>query len=58
MPFSDLYMASPNCLLNYHVHFTFCPHCKSLQPEAPLWMGQLCTGCRKTPFLGDMTHIH
>lgn len=55
--FSDLYMASLSCLLNYHVDFTFYPRRTPLQHEAPLWMDQLCTGCMKTPFLSDMAHI-
>ncbi|KAM9074424.1 5'-nucleotidase domain-containing protein 2 isoform 1-T1 [Megaptera novaeangliae] len=55
--FSDLYMASLSCLLNYRVDFTFYPRRTPLQHEAPLWMDQLCTGCMKTPFLGDMAHI-
>ncbi|XP_006169375.1 5'-nucleotidase domain-containing protein 2 isoform X1 [Tupaia chinensis] len=55
--FSDLYMASLSCLLNYSVDFTFYPRRTPLQHEAPLWMDQLCTGCMKTPFLGDMAHI-
>ncbi|KAL4675574.1 hypothetical protein H8959_009719 [Pygathrix nigripes] len=56
MRFSDLYMASLSCLLNYRVDFTY-PRRTPLQHEAPLWMDQLCTGCMKTPFLGDMAHI-
>lgn len=55
--FSDLYMASLSCLLNYRVDFTFYPRRTPLQHEAPLWMDQLCTGCMKTPFLSDMAHI-
>ncbi|KAK2489039.1 hypothetical protein MC885_021313 [Smutsia gigantea] len=55
--FSDLYMASLSCLLNYSVDFTFYPRRTPLQHEAPLWMDQLCTGCMKTPFLSDMAHI-
>lgn len=55
--FSDLYMASLSCLLHYRVDFTFYPRRTPLQHEAPLWMDQLCTGCMKTPFLGDMAHI-
>ncbi|XP_073086806.1 5'-nucleotidase domain-containing protein 2 isoform X3 [Manis javanica] len=55
--FSDLYMASLSCLLNYSMDFTFYPRRTPLQHEAPLWMDQLCTGCMKTPFLGDMAHI-
>uniref|UniRef100_A0A8C9IGN3 Uncharacterized protein n=1 Tax=Piliocolobus tephrosceles TaxID=591936 RepID=A0A8C9IGN3_9PRIM len=55
--FSDLYMASLSCLLNYRVDFTFYPRRTPLQHGAPLWMDQLCTGCMKTPFLGDMAHI-
>uniref|UniRef100_A0A2K6QQ70 5'-nucleotidase domain containing 2 n=1 Tax=Rhinopithecus roxellana TaxID=61622 RepID=A0A2K6QQ70_RHIRO len=54
--FSGLYMASLSCLLNYRVDFTY-PRRTPLQHEAPLWMDQLCTGCMKTPFLGDMAHI-
>ncbi|KAI2529986.1 NT5DC2 isoform 12, partial [Pan troglodytes] len=46
-----------SCLLNYRVDFTFYPRRTPLQHEAPLWMDQLCTGCMKTPFLGDMAHI-
>ena len=55
--FSDLYMASLSCLLNYRMDFTFYPRRTPLQHEAPLWMDQLCTGFMKTPFLGDMAHI-
>ncbi|XP_007500560.1 5'-nucleotidase domain-containing protein 2 [Monodelphis domestica] len=55
--FSDLYMASLSCLLNYSVNFTFYPRRTPLQHEAPLWMDQLCTGCMKTPFLEEMVHI-
>ncbi|XP_053153490.1 5'-nucleotidase domain-containing protein 2 isoform X2 [Hemicordylus capensis] len=55
--FSDLYMASISCLLNYDVNFTFYPRRTPLQHEAPLWMDQLCTGCMKTPFLEEMVHI-
>uniref|UniRef100_A0A8C6RE50 5'-nucleotidase domain containing 2 n=1 Tax=Nannospalax galili TaxID=1026970 RepID=A0A8C6RE50_NANGA len=45
------------CLLNYGMDFTFYPRRTPLQHEAPLWMDQLCTGCMKTPFFGDMAHI-
>ncbi|XP_074054251.1 5'-nucleotidase domain-containing protein 2 isoform X1 [Macrotis lagotis] len=55
--FSDLYMASLSCLLNYSVGFTFYPRRTPLQHEAPLWMDQLCTGCVRTPFLQEMAHI-
>lgn len=55
--FSDLYMASVSCLLNYDLSYTFYPRRTPLQHEAPLWMDQLCTGCMKTPFLEEMTHI-
>nr|XP_033778157.1 5'-nucleotidase domain-containing protein 2 [Geotrypetes seraphini] len=55
--FSDLYMASISCLLNYDLSYTFFPRRTPLQHEAPLWMDQLCTGCMKTPFLEDMAHI-
>ncbi|XP_048347071.1 5'-nucleotidase domain-containing protein 2 isoform X2 [Sphaerodactylus townsendi] len=55
--FSDIYMASISCLLNYDVNFTFYPRRTPLQHEAPLWMDQLCTGCMKTPFLEEMLHI-
>ncbi|XP_073448551.1 5'-nucleotidase domain-containing protein 2 [Aquarana catesbeiana] len=55
--FSDIYMASIGCLLNYDINFTFYPRRTPLQHEAPLWMDQLCTGCMKTPFLGEMVHI-
>ncbi|XP_038627648.1 5'-nucleotidase domain-containing protein 2 [Tachyglossus aculeatus] len=55
--FSDLYMSSISCLLNYNVNFTFYPRRTPLQHEAPLWMDQLCTGCMKTPFLEEMVHI-
>uniref|UniRef100_A0A8C9TTL3 5'-nucleotidase domain containing 2 n=1 Tax=Scleropages formosus TaxID=113540 RepID=A0A8C9TTL3_SCLFO len=55
--FSDLYMASISCLLNYDLSYTFYPRRTPLQHEAPLWMDQLCTGCMKTPFLEEMTHI-
>ncbi|MCJ8734975.1 hypothetical protein PDJAM_G00241490 [Pangasius djambal] len=55
--FSDLYMASISCLLNYDLSYTFYPRRTPLQHEAPLWMDQLCTGCMKTPFLEDMAHI-
>ncbi|XP_073208547.1 5'-nucleotidase domain-containing protein 2 isoform X2 [Lepidochelys kempii] len=55
--FSDIYMASISCLLNYDVNFTFFPRRTPLQHEAPLWMDQLCTGCMKTPFLEEMVHI-
>lgn len=57
MPFSDVCMASLTCLLNYHMHFTFCPLRQLLQQQAPLWMDQLCTSCRKTPFLGNVAHV-
>ncbi|XP_034552470.1 5'-nucleotidase domain-containing protein 2 [Notolabrus celidotus] len=55
--FSDLYMASVSCLLNYDLSYTFYPRRTPLQHEAPLWMDQLCTGCMKTPFLEEMSHI-
>uniref|UniRef100_A0A2K5YCP6 5'-nucleotidase domain containing 2 n=1 Tax=Mandrillus leucophaeus TaxID=9568 RepID=A0A2K5YCP6_MANLE len=55
--FSDLYMASLSCLLNYRVDFTVYPRPTPLQHEAPLWMDQLCTSCMKMPFLGYMAHI-
>ncbi|XP_078270161.1 5'-nucleotidase domain-containing protein 2-like [Rhinoraja longicauda] len=55
--FSDIYMASISCLLNYDTTYTFYPRRTPLQHEAPLWMDQLCTGCMKTPFLEDMVHI-
>ncbi|XP_034290143.1 5'-nucleotidase domain-containing protein 2-like [Pantherophis guttatus] len=55
--FSDVYMASLSCLLNYDLKYTFYPRRTPLQHEAPLWMDQLCTGCMKTPFLEEMAHI-
>lgn len=55
--FSDLYMTSLSCLLNYDLSYTFYPRRTPLQHEAPLWMDQLCTGCMKTPFLEEMSHI-
>ncbi|XP_019720748.1 5'-nucleotidase domain-containing protein 2 [Hippocampus comes] len=55
--FSDLYMASLSCLLNYDPSHTFYPRRTPLQHEAPLWMDQLCTGCMKTPFLEEMAQI-
>ncbi|XP_013866412.1 5'-nucleotidase domain-containing protein 2 [Austrofundulus limnaeus] len=55
--FSDIYMASLSCLLNYDPSYTFYPRRTPLQHEAPLWMDQLCTGCMKTPHLEDMSHI-
>ncbi|XP_059190033.1 5'-nucleotidase domain-containing protein 2 [Centropristis striata] len=55
--FSDIYMASLSCLLNYDPSYTFYPRRTPLQHEAPLWMDQLCTGCMKTPFLEEMSHI-
>lgn len=55
--FSDLYMMSLSCLLNYDLSYTFYPRRTPLQHEAPLWMDQLCTGCMKTPFLEEMSHI-
>uniref|UniRef100_UPI00398F1EC4 5'-nucleotidase domain-containing protein 2-like isoform X1 n=1 Tax=Pristiophorus japonicus TaxID=55135 RepID=UPI00398F1EC4 len=55
--FSDIYMSSISCLLNYDTTYTFYPRRTPLQHEAPLWMDQLCTGCMKTPFLEDMAHI-
>uniref|UniRef100_A0A1A8SJD9 5'-nucleotidase domain containing 2 n=1 Tax=Nothobranchius rachovii TaxID=451742 RepID=A0A1A8SJD9_9TELE len=55
--FSDIYMASLSCLLNYDLSYTFYPRRTPLQHEAPLWMDQLCTGCMKTPHLEDMSHI-
>ncbi|XP_066452421.1 5'-nucleotidase domain-containing protein 2 isoform X2 [Eleutherodactylus coqui] len=55
--FSDIYMASISCLLNYNIDFTFYPRRTPLQHEAPLWMDQLCTGCMKTPFLDEMVHV-
>uniref|UniRef100_A0A673CIB9 5'-nucleotidase domain containing 2 n=1 Tax=Sphaeramia orbicularis TaxID=375764 RepID=A0A673CIB9_9TELE len=55
--FSDIYMTSLSCLLNYDLSYTFYPRRTPLQHEAPLWMDQLCTGCMKTPFLEEMSHI-
>lgn len=55
--FSDIYMASLSCLLNYDAAFTFYPRRTPLQHEAPLWMDQLCTGCMKTPHLDEMARI-
>ncbi|KAF7660690.1 hypothetical protein LDENG_00277650 [Lucifuga dentata] len=55
--FSDIYMASLGCFLNYDLSYTFYPRRTPLQHEAPLWMDQLCTGCMKTPFLDEMAHI-
>lgn len=55
--FSDVYMASLSCLLNYDLSYIFYPRRTPLQHEAPLWMDQLCTGCMKTPFLEEMSHI-
>lgn len=55
--FSDIYMASLSCLLNYDLTYVFYPRRTPLQHEAPLWMDQLCTGCRKTPFLDEMSQI-
>ncbi|XP_063288740.1 5'-nucleotidase domain-containing protein 2-like [Pelobates fuscus] len=55
--FSDVYMASISCLLNYDLNYRFFPRRTPLQHEAPLWMDQLCTGCMKTPFLEEMAHI-
>ncbi|XP_060930408.1 5'-nucleotidase domain-containing protein 2 isoform X2 [Limanda limanda] len=55
--FSDIYMASVSCLLNYDLSYTFYPRRTPLQHEAPLWMDQLCTGCLKTPFLEEMSQI-
>ncbi|KAM4610319.1 5'-nucleotidase domain-containing protein 2 [Polymixia lowei] len=55
--FSDVYMASIGCLLNYDLAYTFYPRRTPLQHEAPLWMDQLCTGCMKTPFLEEMAYI-
>lgn len=55
--FSDLYMGSVSCLMNYDLTYTFFPRRTPLQHEAPLWMDQLCTGCMKTPFLQEMAHI-
>lgn len=55
--FSDIYMASLSCLLNYDPSYTFYPRRTPLQHEAPLWMDQLCTGCMKTPHLDDMASI-
>ncbi|XP_067855202.1 5'-nucleotidase domain-containing protein 2-like [Heptranchias perlo] len=55
--FSDIYMSSISCLLNYDTTYTFYPRRTPLQHEAPLWMDQLCTGCMKTPFLEEMAHI-
>uniref|UniRef100_A0A8C3G2I9 5'-nucleotidase domain containing 2 n=1 Tax=Cyclopterus lumpus TaxID=8103 RepID=A0A8C3G2I9_CYCLU len=55
--FSDVYMASVSCLLNYDLDYTFYPRRTPLQHEAPLWMDQLCTGCMKTPYLEEMSHI-
>nr|XP_046251901.1 5'-nucleotidase domain-containing protein 2 [Scatophagus argus] len=55
--FSDIYMTSLSCLLNYDLSYTFYPRRTPLQHEAPLWMDQLCTGCRKTPHLEEMSQI-
>lgn len=55
--FSDIYMTSVSCLLNYDLAYTFYPRRTPLQHEAPLWMDQLCTGCMKTPYLEEMSHI-
>ncbi|XP_075689896.1 5'-nucleotidase domain-containing protein 2 isoform X2 [Rhinoderma darwinii] len=55
--FSDIYMASISCLLNYDVNFTFYPRRTPLQHEAPLWLDQLCTGCMKIPFLDEMVYM-
>ncbi|MED6260674.1 5'-nucleotidase domain-containing protein 2 [Ataeniobius toweri] len=55
--FSDIYMASLSCLLNYDPSYTFYPRRTPLQHEAPLWMDQLCTGCMKTPHQDDMASI-
>lgn len=55
--FSDIYMTSISCLLNYDLSYTFYPRRTPLQHEAPLWMDQLCTGCMKTPHLEEMSHI-
>lgn len=55
--FSDIYMTSLSCLLNYDLSYTFYPRRTPLQHEAPLWMDQLCTGCMKTPYLEEMSHI-
>ncbi|XP_043986797.1 5'-nucleotidase domain-containing protein 2 [Gambusia affinis] len=55
--FSDIYMASLSCLLNYDPSYTFYPRRTPLQHEAPLWMDQLCTGCMKTPHIDDMASI-
>ncbi|XP_028266613.1 5'-nucleotidase domain-containing protein 2 isoform X2 [Parambassis ranga] len=55
--FSDIYMASLSCLLNYDLSYTFYPRRTPLQHEAPLWMDQLCTGCMKKPFLEEMSQI-
>ena len=55
--FSDIYMASLSCLLNYDESYTFYPRRTPLQHEAPLWMDQLCTGCMKMPFLEEMSQI-
>uniref|UniRef100_UPI00398E650C prickle planar cell polarity protein 3-like n=1 Tax=Pristiophorus japonicus TaxID=55135 RepID=UPI00398E650C len=55
--FSDIYMSSISCLLNYDLDYIFYPRRTPLQHEAPLWMDQLCTGCMKTPFLDEMSHI-
>lgn len=55
--FSDIYMTSVSCLLNYDLTYTFYPRRTPLQHEAPLWMDQLCTGCLKIPHLEEMSHI-
>uniref|UniRef100_H3D4S0 5'-nucleotidase domain containing 2 n=1 Tax=Tetraodon nigroviridis TaxID=99883 RepID=H3D4S0_TETNG len=55
--FSDIYMTSVSCLLNYDPSYTFYPRRTPLQHEAPLWMDQLCTGCLKIPHLEEMSHI-
>lgn len=55
--FSDIYMSSVSCFLNYDLTYTFYPRRTPLQHEAPLWMDQLCTGCLKIPHLEEMSHI-
>uniref|UniRef100_A0A8C5G4N3 5'-nucleotidase domain containing 2 n=1 Tax=Gouania willdenowi TaxID=441366 RepID=A0A8C5G4N3_GOUWI len=55
--FSDIYMASLSCLLNYDPTYNFFPRRTPLQHEAPLWMDQLCTGCVKTSYMEEMSHI-
>lgn len=55
--FSDIYMTSVSCLLNYDLTYTFYPRRTPLQHESPLWMDQLCTGCLKIPHLEEMSYI-